>query len=58
MGKRATRKWPGLGASIFEIDFASLSESFKDFKDEAVPATTASNELSSEIDVGNTDHHK
>ena len=57
MGKRATRKWPGLGHSIFEIDFASFSESFKEFKDEAVPAAVA-NELSSDIDVGNTDHHK
>jgi hypothetical protein len=59
VGKRATRKWPGQGASVFEIDFASLSESFKDFKDEAVvPAGATPNELSSDIDVGNTDHHK
>ena len=57
MGKRATRKWPGLGGSVFEIDFAALSESFKDFKEEAVPATV-NNELSAEIEVGNTDHHK
>jgi len=57
VGKRPTRKWPGLGQSVFEIDFASISESFKDFKDDVPPAVT-SNELSSDIDVGNTDHHK
>jgi hypothetical protein len=32
VGKRNTRKWPGLGPCIFEIDFASLFEQYKDFK--------------------------
>lgn len=32
LGKRATRKWPGLGSCIFEIDFATLFEQYKDFK--------------------------
>ena len=58
MGKRAVRKWPGLGASIFEIDFASLSESFKDFKEEGQAPAGSPNELSADIEVGNTDHHK
>lgn len=26
LGKRATRKWPGLGPSVFEIDYATLFE--------------------------------
>jgi hypothetical protein len=32
LSKRASRKWPGLGASIFDIDFGNLFDSYKDFK--------------------------
>lgn len=32
MAKRATRKWPGLGPNVFEIDYANLFEQYKDFK--------------------------
>ena len=32
LGKRNTRKWPGLGHSVFEIDYASLFEQYKEFK--------------------------
>ena len=55
-----TRKWPGLGPSVFEIDFAVLFDQYKDYKDPAEvpqqPPTT--NELSGEIDIANTEHHK
>lgn len=30
LSKRKTRKWPGLGASPFEVDYASLFEEYKD----------------------------
>ena len=29
MSKRVTRKWPGLGACIFEIDYENLFEDYK-----------------------------
>ena len=32
LSKRATRKWPGLGLSIFEVDFATQFEHYKDLK--------------------------
>ena len=34
LSKRKTRKWPGLGASVFEVDYASLFEEYKDVKGE------------------------
>ena len=32
LSKRATRKWPGLGPCIFEVDFGTLFDQYKDFK--------------------------
>merc|ERR1711934_1184552 len=34
LSKRATRKWPGLGPSVFEVDYAALFEEYKDLKKE------------------------
>jgi len=59
LSKRTTRKWPGLGANVFEIDFGSLSDAYKtDSEEPAEPAAMAENELTVEIEVMNTDHHK
>lgn len=56
LSKRTTRKWPGLGANVFDIDFGSLSDAYKTDSEE--PAAMAENELTVEIEVMNTDHHK
>ena len=32
ISKRSSRKWPGLGNNIFEIDFASQFDHYRDFK--------------------------
>jgi hypothetical protein len=29
ISKRTTRKWPGLGPSVFEVDYAELFEQYK-----------------------------
>ena len=51
LSKRATRKWPGLGPSVFEVDYAALFEEYKDLKKEAEgegqpPAAEPDNEIS------------
>ena len=60
LGKKATRKWDGLGKNVFEIDYPSL---FPDYKDlgPAVPeggeppkTEIPKNELTSEIEIQNT----
>lgn len=56
LSKRTTRKWPGLGPNVFEIDYGALSEAYK--KPDAEPHDMPHNELTSEIEVKNTDHHK
>lgn len=59
LSKRTTRKWPGLGANVFEIDFAALSEAYKtDDAESSEPPAIPENELTSEIEVMNTDQHK
>jgi hypothetical protein len=30
--KKATRKWPGLGPNVFDVDYATLFEHYKEFK--------------------------
>jgi len=30
LSKRKTRKWPGLGASVFEVDYANLFAEYKE----------------------------
>jgi hypothetical protein len=70
------RKWPGLGANAFDVDFASMLDAYKEFKSKnhilsnifiedepegQVQATLPDdkkNELSSEIEIPNTEHHK
>ena len=32
LSKRTSRKWPGLGASVFEIDYPSLFPEYSDLK--------------------------
>jgi hypothetical protein len=59
LSKRTTRKWPGLGANVFEIDFGALSEAYKKPEIEgSAPPEMPINEITSEIEVKNTDHHK
>ena len=62
LSKRATRKWPGLGPSVFEVDYAALFAEYKDLKKEAegdgTPAQEPDNEIKSDIEVQNTPHHK
>jgi len=62
MSKRVTRKWPGLGACIFEIDYENLFEAYK-VKDEDRPSSApdkelVKNELTAEVEVANTEFHK
>ena len=59
LSKRSTRKWPGLGANVFEIDFGALSEVYKKPEVEgSAPPEMPRNEITSEIEVKNTDQHK
>ena len=78
LSKRATRKFPGLGPSIFQVDFERQFEAYRNLDAaEGVasamslsrpdsPAKSASpidegaggNELSAEVEVQNTLHHK
>ena len=76
LSKRTTRKWPGLGQNVFEVDYAELFDAYKEFagpkKDEAEAAPSqppakgapavvedpSKNELTSEVEVKNTDYHK
>lgn len=65
LSKRATRKWPGLGENVFNIDFAKLFPEYDETENkegEPVAATPTkepeSNEIISEIEVQNTVHHK
>jgi len=60
LSKRLTRKWPGLGSSVFEVDYANLFEEYKDVgaaaDGEEKPPTREEqdNEIAKEIEVGNT----
>ena len=33
LSKKKMRKWPGLGQSVFEVDYANLFEEYKEAKD-------------------------
>lgn len=64
LSKRKTRKWPGLGPNVFEVDYAKLFEAYKEEGDDAAaekssdPADELKNEISAEVEVMNTDQHK
>jgi hypothetical protein len=59
LSKRTTRKWPGLGQNVFEIDYGKLSDAYKSEEVEgAEKPPMPENELTFEIEVMNTDHHK
>jgi len=58
LSKRQTRKWPGLGPAVFEVDYAALFEDYKDFGtavegEENVPKAKedADNEIGKEVEV-------
>ena len=60
MSRRKTRKWPGLGGNVFEIDyeqqFAAYQKKPADGDDKVEePAETVANEISTELEVMNTD---
>ena len=66
LSKRKTRKWPGLGQSVFEVDYASLFEEYKEVKDategsdptQTIEKPIVENEITTDVDVMNTDQHK
>jgi len=62
LSKRATRKWPGLGPNVFEINYAQLFDAYKDFghsaEEEKSGEPAAENEISGEVEVMNTQQHK
>ena len=37
LSKRTTRKWPGLGPNVFEIDYGKLSDAYKKEDAEEAP---------------------
>ena len=34
LSKKLTRKWPGLGSNVFEVDYGSLFDEYKEFKND------------------------
>lgn len=80
LSKRATRKFPGLGPSIFQVDFEKQFAAYRDLdgaaeggaasamsKPDSPPQVSATgaegadgvqNELASQVEVQNTNHHK
>ena len=75
LSKRATRKFPGLGPSIFKVDFEKHFEAYKSMSNEHSIASVSAmsrpdssqtakeedfdkNELSAEVEIQNTLHHK
>ena len=79
LSKRATRKFPGLGPSIFQVDFEKQFAAYKNLDGETAegggasamskpgspPASSLgpegdeiSNELASQVEIQNTNHHK
>ena len=66
LSKRKTRKWPGLGQSVFEVDYANLFEEYKEAKDptegtdntQTMEKVEIDNEITKEIEVMNTPQHK
>ena len=41
LSKKLTRKWPGLGANVFEVDYGELFEEYKEFKKDSEPERLA-----------------
>ena len=66
LSKRKTRKWPGLGQPVFEVDYASLFEEYREVKDategdtqtQTIEKVEIDNEISKDVDVMNTPQHK
>jgi len=62
LSKRKTRKWPGLGAAPFQIEYGKLFPQYRegDAEEEkpSTPSEEKTNEIIAEIEVMNTDHHK
>ncbi len=67
LSRRDTRKFPGLGPSVFKVDFAKVyPDAYGADKDkeggagsgQAAGAEAEQNEISGEVEVQNTVHHK
>ena len=64
LSKRKTRKWPGLGRNDFNINYEQMFEQYKSSQPETAAAEQTAlgdevpNEINSEIEVQNTNHHK
>ena len=61
MSRRKTRKWPGLGQSVFEVDYENLYEEYKEQTvdgEEKPQRPEVDNEITKEVEVMNTDQHK
>ena len=72
LSKRATRKFPGLGQPIFEVDFEKEFEAYRSMEGaearpesqpnlsgaEGAAAEGIQNELTVEVEIQNTQHHK
>lgn len=69
LSRRDTRKFPGLGANVFKIDFAKYSDAGYGSIDNSRPGSTmgeslaaqvviVENEINTEVTILNTPHHK
>ena len=68
LSRQKTRKFPGLGPSVFKIDFAKLfPDIYGKEQDQIASATslagseqavTVENEIATEVEIENTAHHK
>jgi len=70
LSRQKTRKFPGLGPSVFKIDFAKLFPEIygaQKEQDQLASATsftgseqavTVENEIATEVEIENTAHHK
>ena len=58
IAKKDKRKWPPVGPNLFIIDYGSLFDNYKEFKQDPTEENTVSNELSGEVEILNTEQHK
>jgi hypothetical protein len=41
LSRKPTKKWPGLGPNVFEVDYAELFDNYKEYRSEEKPGTPA-----------------
>jgi len=65
LSRRETRKFPGLGASVFKIDFSKYSDAGYVSNEPAKTSTMSidvpaipENEINTDVTIQNTPHHK